>query len=303
MDYPRCPPIPELSWSNSSLNLDLYLDPGPWWSQKSKLSSDTTSKHTTVGNPPASNVSHAVLSELPEQQLPNASRLLHFVGDDPWTPLARSRSDKNTWLEGTAEGDQCPGVLFATPPLLSASDSGYGTAVPPDLFCPTCGRHLRTKSEMRQVSDEFPAWTSYVLANRDRKHEFRHTMPYFCVFPGCPRKEGFSTMNDLQRHRQTVHGLDCKYRCDVGPCQHKFKLWGRSDIFRQHLKRAHGLDCAANSAELEKFRVNQATAVSQGAPVALVQLVTATLSGNRGAVGEELPHGLADRSGEAQRED
>ena len=234
------------------------IDWAHWWPDKSKVNPETTSKDATESNPPPGTENHAILSESPEHPLSSVSRPLSFVGDDPWTSLQRSRSDKNTWPEGPAEGGQSPGLLCATPPLLSASDSGYGTAVPPDLYCPTCGWRSHTSADMRQVLAEFPAGKWYVFTNRDRKHELRHTKPYVCLVPGCLRKEGFTTAYGLRRHDKLVHS---KYCCSIGTC----KLLTSPDNFRRHLWRAHELDYRANSAELEKFKVKEAT-VASGLP-------------------------------------
>ncbi|KAK4241342.1 hypothetical protein C8A03DRAFT_12433 [Achaetomium macrosporum] len=79
-----------------------------------------------------------------------------------------------------------------------------------------------------------------------RKHLARHNKPFKCDVAGCLKAaEGFSTNNDLDRHKRCVHkvrkGDETVYRCNVGSCKDKPKDWPRQDNFKQHLKRKHGL--------------------------------------------------------------
>src|SRR5271156_894380 len=79
-----------------------------------------------------------------------------------------------------------------------------------------------------------------------RKHDLRHRKPFMCQVSGCPRTEGFSTTNDLDRHTRSRHPSTIpesestkKYRCHVPGCKSKEKSWPRLDNFRSHLKRVH----------------------------------------------------------------
>ncbi|KAB8294845.1 hypothetical protein EYC80_006806 [Monilinia laxa] len=98
----------------------------------------------------------------------------------------------------------------------------------PGLFCPTCHKSVKTKSELK-------------------KHDLRHKKPFVCSYPGCVRTEGFSTTNDLDRHTKSKHHLATaskmesmkKYRCVVPGCKSKDKAWPRLDNFRSHLRRVH----------------------------------------------------------------
>ncbi|KAK2003183.1 hypothetical protein LX36DRAFT_724995 [Colletotrichum falcatum] len=99
-----------------------------------------------------------------------------------------------------------------------------GGAVSNRLVCPDCRAFCKTKSELN-------------------KHNQRHRKAYICDVAGCTRKEGFGTLNDLDRHKGSVHPDVCnvgpRFRCHVGSCQTKDKIWPRADNFRQHLKRVH----------------------------------------------------------------
>ncbi|RWA07760.1 hypothetical protein EKO27_g7355, partial [Xylaria grammica] len=77
-----------------------------------------------------------------------------------------------------------------------------------------------------------------------KKHDQRHKKPFKCDVQECPRRlEGFSTTNDLDRHKRSVHpGSQTsghRYVCPIGPCKSKDKIWPRADNFKAHLKRVH----------------------------------------------------------------
>lgn len=79
-----------------------------------------------------------------------------------------------------------------------------------------------------------------------RKHEARHRKLFKCDESGCPRKEGFGTINDLARHKKCVHnqeperGPKMMYMCYGKRCPRPNKKWPRLDNFKQHLGRMHG---------------------------------------------------------------
>lgn len=77
-----------------------------------------------------------------------------------------------------------------------------------------------------------------------KKHLARHKLEHVCTEVDCTRKDkGFATVNDLNRHRITVHKLTAKgartYRCFALGCNKPEKNWPRKDNFRSHLKKAH----------------------------------------------------------------
>jgi hypothetical protein len=88
-----------------------------------------------------------------------------------------------------------------------------------------------------------------------RKHKQRHIKPFRCDVAGCTRTAGFSTPNDLDRHKRSVHPGECvngnRYRCPIGNCQKKEKIWPRADNFRAHVKRVHHQDLGED--DLEKY--------------------------------------------------
>ncbi|KAK8036069.1 hypothetical protein PG991_002142 [Apiospora marii] len=76
--------------------------------------------------------------------------------------------------------------------------------------------------------------------------ELKHTKPFTCDVPGCARSEGFSTPNDLERHKRSVHPDESpdgsRFQCPHGGCKNKDKIWPRADNFRAHLKRVHRIE-------------------------------------------------------------
>ncbi|KAK1593228.1 uncharacterized protein LY79DRAFT_686158 [Colletotrichum navitas] len=109
---------------------------------------------------------------------------------------------------------------MASTPVPSSQSGAFGSR----LVCPDCQAPCKTKSELN-------------------KHNQRHRKAYICNVSGCTRKEGFGTLNDLDRHKGSVHpdvfNAGPRYRCHIGSCQTKDKIWPRADNFRQHLKRVH----------------------------------------------------------------
>lgn len=81
-----------------------------------------------------------------------------------------------------------------------------------------------------------------------RKHELTHTKPYRCKELNCQRLQGFATINDLERHRKSVHSLlpavgsTAGYVCQACPMPDggvSRKFWPRKDNFKAHIKRKH----------------------------------------------------------------
>lgn len=73
----------------------------------------------------------------------------------------------------------------------------------------------------------------------------KHTLPYHCDVRGCSRDKGFTSRNDLDRHKRTVHAdrsvAGRFFVCTLDGCaKKKHKLWPRADNFRCHLSRVHG---------------------------------------------------------------
>jgi hypothetical protein len=69
--------------------------------------------------------------------------------------------------------------------------------------------------------------------------------PYVCMEPDCPRIAGFSTRNDLDRHKRSVHRISSDsryttaYKCAGLNCAKPDKIWPRLDNFRSHCERMH----------------------------------------------------------------
>ncbi|KAL9101685.1 MAG: hypothetical protein Q9163_003089 [Psora crenata] len=79
-----------------------------------------------------------------------------------------------------------------------------------------------------------------------KKHMLRHLKPFKCEYANCSRQNlGFSTRNDLDRHRKSIHKVapgtstDKTFMCAAPNCRNKDKRWPRADNFRQHCLRLH----------------------------------------------------------------
>jgi len=89
-----------------------------------------------------------------------------------------------------------------------------------------------------------------------RKHALRHSLPFECDVSGCSRDKGFTSKNDLDRHKRTVHNdrtvSGRTFVCSIGNCAKKNKVWPRADNFRSHLERMHRKKYSAND-DLSEF--------------------------------------------------
>jgi hypothetical protein len=74
----------------------------------------------------------------------------------------------------------------------------------------------------------------------------KHEKNFYCDFQNCKRAaEGFGTVNDLNRHKKSVHKLSShgamtkSFRCKAKGCEKIDKEWPRLDNFKQHVIRVH----------------------------------------------------------------
>ncbi|KAL7801451.1 hypothetical protein V8C43DRAFT_301447 [Trichoderma afarasin] len=157
------------------------------------------------------------------------------------------RCAENAYLETPAE--QMIGDLTINP-MYPPPQMQHHQASPVEFRCNHCGQSCKTKSELK-------------------KHSARHEKPYKCTYETCSKaKQGFSTPNDLARHKKTVHrehnDNDPIYICHHGGCSRKKeKLWPRADNFRSHLSRSHNINLKADS-DLGEYRHKPNTAKPLG---------------------------------------
>ncbi|CAO2656646.1 Nn.00g054490.m01.CDS01 [Neocucurbitaria sp. VM-36] len=94
-----------------------------------------------------------------------------------------------------------------------------------------------------------------------KKHILKHKKPFKCDVPNCKRAgQGFTTINDLDRHKKSVHriGLRTKsYQCAAANCRNKEKIWPRLDNFKQHIDRMHGDEDDLDLIKRSMFRAPQ----------------------------------------------
>jgi len=137
------------------------------------------------------------------------------------------------------------------------------------IRCPHCQQYLKTQSELRCVAlvSRSPA-DGKLRRAPPRKHVNRHTKPFRCEQPGCDRSEGFATVNDRDRHVKSRHpgAVGDGFRCSIGACLAKCKLWPRADNFRQHLKRVHKRTMTDDD-DLDQFRYRQVERIPTAKPL------------------------------------
>ncbi|KAI2625876.1 hypothetical protein GGR54DRAFT_593377 [Hypoxylon sp. NC1633] len=131
---------------------------------------------------------------------------------------------------------------FAPPSLAASSTVDHTVNLEGIRECDVCKKLLKTRSEFK-------------------KHKQRHDKPFRCDVKDCTRREGFSTSNDLDRHKRSLHPDEKvggnRYQCPVGMCKNKDKIWPRADNFRAHLKRVHQKDITTDE-DLDQYRLRSA---------------------------------------------
>ena len=66
-----------------------------------------------------------------------------------------------------------------------------------------------------------------------------------CDVRGCDNSKGFTSSNDLDRHKKSVHnialphGRDKSFQCQAANCRKSDKIWPRLDNFKNHCKNCH----------------------------------------------------------------
>ena len=110
------------------------------------------------------------------------------------------------------------------------------------LQCHHCGEIQKCRSDYKY---DFGPLSHLFETDEIRKHITRHEKPHKCDVLGCTRKEGFTSANDLDRHKKSkhnitpTHGSDRSYKCAAEQCKKKVKIWPRLDNFRQHVLKIH----------------------------------------------------------------
>ncbi|KAF2172480.1 hypothetical protein M409DRAFT_50172 [Zasmidium cellare ATCC 36951] len=111
------------------------------------------------------------------------------------------------------------------------------------------GHHL-TRDSRRRVQLVPCSWCGKQPKNLSdaKKHSLTHVKPHLCEEPNCERTKGFATINDLERHKKSVHSLlpsvgsAAGYICAACPVPDggsQRKFWPRRDNFKAHIKRKH----------------------------------------------------------------
>ncbi|KAF3001516.1 hypothetical protein E8E13_009221 [Curvularia kusanoi] len=91
-----------------------------------------------------------------------------------------------------------------------------------------------------------------------KKHMLKHVKNFMCTERGCKRAgQGFSTINDLDRHRKSVHKIGVtkskSYKCAAADCGNKDKIWPRLDNFKQHVQRMHKSEDVLDLIKLSEY--------------------------------------------------
>ena len=167
------------------------------------------------------------------------TRSVHSIESGETNDLSARLDNMRPYSGHPSHGRQGVIQFPGTQQPISASQ----TLAPSPLKCPYCPEVPKCRSEYKYASRPSQRLND---ADENRKHVTRHEKPHKCDFPGCQRKEGFTSANDLDRHKKSkhnltpTHGSDRSYKCASEQCKKKFKIWPRLDNFRQHVIKIHG---------------------------------------------------------------
>ena len=127
-----------------------------------------------------------------------------------------------------------------TSPLPTSTSFHPETRVLPPL--PSLPLHPQSTLPRSQPERQVLPSINFTTPALKRKYE----KPFKCDVPGCAREhKGFLTVNDLDRHRKSVHHVlrttsdSRSFVCAGLNCNKVGKVWPRLDNFRSHLSRMH----------------------------------------------------------------
>lgn len=178
----------------------------------------------------------------------------HMISDEGYYTIGKSQQDTRSVIsDHSGSFRHAVNITRATPRSIpegqrprthSQGQAGDGFMAPH----PTNRRASRSEpaeSVPGPVSCDFEgcAWTGKTHSDF-KKHCARHDLHHICDHDDCSRRgKGFATVNDLQRHRRSVHKLleegERFYRCLAKGCSKPTKDWPRKDNFRSHLRKTH----------------------------------------------------------------
>ncbi|PVH99496.1 hypothetical protein DM02DRAFT_656337 [Periconia macrospinosa] len=142
-------------------------------------------------------------------------------------------------------GQELPEMIYDVGKMTVASSSSEPTEVfplPSDQTSQYSGRSANTGKAVFKCDickDVSKCPSDY------KKHMLKHDKPHVCDVQGCRRAavgKGFTTKNDLDRHKKSVHRVGVEkgsYQCASEHCRNRGKIWPRLDNFKQHINRMH----------------------------------------------------------------
>ncbi|KFX99399.1 hypothetical protein V490_01813 [Pseudogymnoascus sp. VKM F-3557] len=176
-----------------------------------------------------------------ENDVPGTTQFEQYPPQLAQQPLVNQNQHGNSFQ---TESEPVGSVVLDKPP----SDSRYGSLISAyassipfqqtkaeftlelevassEILCPTCNKVVRTQSALR-------------------KHFERHSRPHVCPYSNCLGSgagRGFGTVNELDRHIRSKHQKQDVLLCHFSACKEKGRKFTRSDNFRVHLNRYHGI--------------------------------------------------------------
>ena len=139
--------------------------------------------------------------------------------------------------------DQCTTLITKSPQQTTLMDFARTMETTKTFHSTSIALTVAPSQRIAQNSSMSPCPTKVHISSIEyaSKHKLRHDKPFRCDFQGCSRREGFTTQNDLDRHKKSLHQIHSgkSYMCAAPHCAKKTKVWPRADNFRQHCQRLH----------------------------------------------------------------
>ncbi|KAF1986197.1 hypothetical protein K402DRAFT_394053 [Aulographum hederae CBS 113979] len=173
------------------------------------------------------------------------------------------------------QGEDCPEISGPVGNLKVSGTESVRSSRVQKRFRPRSEGRSSTRSKGKFFSCQYCEEVNKTASDH-KKHVLKHEKPHRCDVSGCEFQGGFTTVNDLNRHKKSKHGLRIgkashkSWRCASTQCNHPDKVWPRFDNFKQHLQRMHeGED---TEALLEKSTITEKTPEATPAPPAVPDL-------------------------------
>ncbi|KAF2442202.1 hypothetical protein P171DRAFT_433748 [Karstenula rhodostoma CBS 690.94] len=223
-----------------SLSLRMYRNDqhGEPWNPMRAAYSDTAVDRASFP------VSHMKFGPYRQQQISDIESVVGPRSDSGYFTQPASQSVISNELE-RADQDLSTGIFGMTKMDINSAPSESTTEYVPPPSDQTSVHSGRSQNQNKSIYACSKCKEVSKCPSDYKKHMLKHDKPHTCDMQGCRRAahgKGFTTINDLQRHKKSVHRIGVErdsYQCASEHCRNRGKIWPRLDNFKQHINRMH----------------------------------------------------------------